>query len=98
MPLLSEQLPSRRQGHFRTAPPGGDRDLTSPFTANTLAAVREWVGAFGGGLAHTRQWVDAMKELKVDLDYVEQPGISHGPVIETGLKPIYEFFAQHHKL
>ena len=29
--------------------------------------------------------------------FIEQPGITHGPVIESGLKPIYEFFAKHKK-
>lgn len=46
---------------------------------------------------NTRMWVDTMKELKLDYEYVEQPGITHGPVIESGLKPIYGFFAKHTK-
>jgi hypothetical protein len=35
--------------------------------------------------------------MQLNYEYVEQPGISHGPVIQTGLKPIYEFFAKHTK-
>jgi predicted peptidase len=46
-------------------------------------------------VANTRMWVETMKELKLNYEYVEQPGITHGPVIESGLKPIYEFFTKH---
>jgi dipeptidyl aminopeptidase/acylaminoacyl peptidase len=48
-------------------------------------------------VANSRAWVDLMKELKMNYEYVEQPGITHGPVIQSGLKPIYEFFAKHKK-
>ena len=46
-------------------------------------------------VTNTRMWVDTMKEMQLNYEYVEQPGISHGPVIQTGLKPIYEFFGKH---
>ena len=48
-------------------------------------------------VTNTIAWVDAMKELKMKYEFIEQPGITHGPVIESGLKPIYEFFAKHKK-
>lgn len=48
-------------------------------------------------VTNTIAWVDAMKELKMKYEFVEQPGITHGPVIESGLKPIYEFFAKQKK-
>lgn len=48
-------------------------------------------------VANTREWVDVMKGLNMEYEYVEQPGITHGPVIQSGLKPIYEFFAKHSK-
>ena len=48
-------------------------------------------------VANTREWVDVMKELNMEYEYVEQPGITHGPVIQSGLKPIYEFFGKHSK-
>ncbi len=48
-------------------------------------------------VANTREWLDVMKELGMEYEYVEQPGITHGPVIQSGLKPIYEFFAKHSK-
>ena len=48
-------------------------------------------------VANTHAWVDDMKELKMKYEFIEQPGITHGPVIESGLKPVYEFFAKHKK-
>jgi len=48
-------------------------------------------------VTNSHAWVDDMKELKMNYEFVEQPGITHGPVIESGLKPIYEFFAKHKK-
>jgi predicted peptidase len=48
-------------------------------------------------VTNTLAWVEVMKELKMKYEYVEQPGITHGPVIESGLKPIYEFFAKQKK-
>ncbi len=48
-------------------------------------------------VANSRGWVDVMKELNMQYEFVEQPGITHGPVIQSGLKPIYEFFAKHKK-
>jgi dipeptidyl aminopeptidase/acylaminoacyl peptidase len=48
-------------------------------------------------VANSRMWVETMKELKMDHEYVEQPGISHGPVIQSGMKPIFEFFAKYSK-
>jgi predicted peptidase len=48
-------------------------------------------------VANSRAWVDIMKELKMNYEFIEQPGITHGPVIQSGLKPIYEFFAKHKK-
>jgi predicted peptidase len=48
-------------------------------------------------VANSHAWVDAMKELNMQYEFVEQPGITHGPVIQSGLKPIYEFFAKHQK-
>jgi predicted esterase len=48
-------------------------------------------------ITNSEAWVDVMKELKLDYEFVKQPGISHGPVIESGQKPIFEFFAKHKK-
>ena len=48
-------------------------------------------------VANSRAWVEIMKELKMNYEFIEQPGITHGPVIQSGLKPLYEFFAKHKK-
>jgi predicted peptidase len=48
-------------------------------------------------VTNSQAWIEAMKELKMNYEFIEQPGITHGPVIESGLKPIYEFFAKHKK-
>jgi len=48
-------------------------------------------------VTNTLAWVEDMKELKMKYEFIEQPGITHGPVIESGLKPIYEFFAKQKK-
>ena len=48
-------------------------------------------------VTNTRMWAETMKEMGLTYEYVEQPGVTHGPVIQTGLKPIYEFFAKHAK-
>jgi predicted esterase len=48
-------------------------------------------------VANSHGWVDDMKALNMQYEFIEQPGITHGPVIQSGLKPIYEFFAKHKK-
>lgn len=45
--------------------------------------------------ANTRLWAETLKELGTPHEYLEQPGVTHGPVITTSQKPIYEFFAKH---
>ena len=47
--------------------------------------------------ANTRLWAETLKELGVSHVYVEQPGITHGPVITSSQKEIYDFFAKHVK-
>jgi len=44
--------------------------------------------------ANTRMWAETLKELNVNHVYIEQPGITHGPVITTSQKEIYDFFAK----
>lgn len=46
---------------------------------------------------NTRQWIDTMKELDIELEYVEIPGGDHGSVISDGMPDIFEFFAEHTK-
>ena len=45
--------------------------------------------------ANTRMWVDTAKELGLDYQYAELPGIDHGPVITASQKDVYAFFDRH---
>ena len=47
--------------------------------------------------ANTRMWAETLKELNVNHVYIEQPGVTHGPVITTSQKEIYDFFAKNVK-
>jgi poly(3-hydroxybutyrate) depolymerase len=47
--------------------------------------------------ANTRMWVDTIKELGMNYEYVEQPCVTHGPVITTSQEPIFAFFGKHRK-
>jgi predicted peptidase len=42
-------------------------------------------------------WVPSMKELGIEHEYVELPGVTHGPVITQSQRYIYEFFGKHSK-
>ena len=44
--------------------------------------------------SNTRMWAETLKELGVNHVYIEQPGITHGPVITTSQKEIYDFFGK----
>jgi dipeptidyl aminopeptidase/acylaminoacyl peptidase len=48
-------------------------------------------------VANTRQWVDAMKQLKMNYEYVELPGEDHGTIIAKSMPSIFAFFAEHSK-
>ena len=45
--------------------------------------------------ANTRMWVDTAKQLGLDYQYSELPGINHGPVITASQKDVYAFFDRH---
>jgi predicted peptidase len=45
--------------------------------------------------ANTRLWAETLKELGMDHVYLEQPGITHGPVITSSQKEIYDYFSRH---
>ena len=45
----------------------------------------------------SRTWTAAMKEMGMEHEYVELPGVTHGPVITLSQEHIYEFFAKHAK-
>ena len=48
-------------------------------------------------VTHTRGWVAAMKEMGVNHEYKEYPGVSHGPIIEAAMPDIFAFFAKQTK-
>lgn len=48
-------------------------------------------------VANTQRWVAKARELGLKHEYLEMPGISHGPVIEAALPAVYAFFAKHSK-
>lgn len=43
------------------------------------------------------QWVPTIKELGIEYEYVEQPGITHGPVITSSQEDVFRFFGEHSK-
>jgi predicted peptidase len=45
----------------------------------------------------SRNMVAAMEDLGIEHEYVELPGVTHGPVITLSQPYVYEFFAKHSK-
>jgi predicted peptidase len=48
-------------------------------------------------VANVRTWVETMKELQMDYEYKEYPGVTHGPIMAASMADIYAFFAKHSK-
>jgi predicted peptidase len=48
-------------------------------------------------VANVRMWVDTMKELQMNYEYKEYPGVTHGPIMAASMPDIYAFFARHSK-
>ena len=48
-------------------------------------------------VANVRMWVDTMKELQMNFEYKEHPGVTHGPIMAASMNDIYAFFARHSK-
>jgi poly(3-hydroxybutyrate) depolymerase len=48
-------------------------------------------------VANVRTWVDTMKELQLNYEYTEYPGVTHGPIMAASMESIYAFFAKHSK-
>jgi predicted esterase len=48
-------------------------------------------------VANVRMWVDTMKELQMNYEYTEYPGVTHGPIMGASMEAIYAFFAKHSK-
>jgi dienelactone hydrolase len=45
-------------------------------------------------VANVRMWVDTMKELQMNYEYTEYPGVTHGPIMGASMEAIYAFFAK----
>lgn len=45
----------------------------------------------------SEQWVPTIEELGIEHEYVELPGVTHGPVITESQEDIFRFFGQHSK-
>jgi len=48
-------------------------------------------------VTNTRMWAETMKDLKMDHDYKEYPGVTHGPIIEAAMPDIFAFLNAHKK-
>jgi poly(3-hydroxybutyrate) depolymerase len=48
-------------------------------------------------VTNTRMWVETMKELKMNYEYKEYPGVTHGPIIEAAIPDIFAFFGKYSK-
>ena len=48
-------------------------------------------------VTNIRMWADTMKELKLDYEYKEYPGLTHGPIIDGSMPDIFAYFAKHTK-
>lgn len=48
-------------------------------------------------VTNTRMWVETMKELRMNHEYKEYPGVTHGPIIEAAMPDIFAFFGKHTK-
>ena len=45
-------------------------------------------------VTNTRMWAETIKELGMDHEYIEIPGVTHGPIITESQKAVYEFFGK----
>ena len=48
-------------------------------------------------VSNVRTWVETMKELQMNYEYKEYPGLSHGPIMAGSMADIYAYFARHSK-
>jgi predicted peptidase len=46
-------------------------------------------------VSNVRMWADTMKELQMNYQYKEYPGVTHGPIMAASMADIYAFFAKH---
>jgi dipeptidyl aminopeptidase/acylaminoacyl peptidase len=43
------------------------------------------------------QWVPTIDELGIEHEYIELPGVTHGPVITASQEEVFRFFGEHSK-
>jgi poly(3-hydroxybutyrate) depolymerase len=48
-------------------------------------------------VANVRTWVETMKELQMNYEYKEYPGVTHGPIIGASMADVFKFFDKHSK-
>jgi predicted esterase len=95
---LAAKYPERWAAVAAIAPAAFSLDPTS------MAAVRKMPVMVVHGdmdtvvpVSLSRTWVEAMKSLKLDLQYLEVPGGDHGSVISSHQAEIFAFFKKHKK-
>ena len=71
--------------------------LTSIRDAKVTLMIIQGVEDTAVPVNYTHQWVDTMKDLKMDYYYLEFPFGDHGTVISDGMPEIFRFFAVHTK-
>jgi dienelactone hydrolase len=49
-------------------------------------------------VSNTRMWASTIRELGITHEYIEQPGVTHAPIITTSQEAIYAFFGKHSRM
>lgn len=46
-------------------------------------------------VTNTRMWAETVRELNLNHEYKEYPGVTHGPIVEAAMPGIFAFFSTH---
>lgn len=71
--------------------------LTTFHDAKLPVMIVQGVEDYVVEIKYTQQWIETMKELKMDYYYLEFPFGDHGTVIADGMPDIFRFFARYTK-
>jgi predicted peptidase len=71
--------------------------LTSIHDAKLPVMIVQGVEDYAVEIQYTHQWIETMKELKMDYYYLEFPFGDHGTIIADGMPDIFRFFARYTK-
>jgi predicted peptidase len=71
--------------------------LTTFRDAGVPVMIVQGIEDFAVEIKYTHQWVNTMKELKMDHYYLEFPFGDHGTIIGDGMPDIFRFFARYTK-